>query len=124
MERFGLFGCDEGSTALGIRAARRNVVIMGIYDPDHHKALVSSLKLGCSAFPDPVELVNSVSILYCALPERPAWLSQLNPQTVVLTSHAWAGALPLGVESESETFLASSVEHRGRALEFLPSLGL
>jgi len=50
-----LLGTDERVIQIGLRAAENNIALAGIWDPDHNRALLASLRLGCCAFPDPAE---------------------------------------------------------------------
>lgn len=54
-EALAVLGTDEKAVAFAVEAARANVPIAGVHDPDHRLALLASLRIGCCAFPDPAE---------------------------------------------------------------------
>ena len=60
-----MLGVDEDTLKIGVAAAGVNIPITGIYDPDHHQALIASLHFGCNAFASPEEVVNQATIVVC-----------------------------------------------------------
>lgn len=50
-----LLGVDPRVLEVGMRAVRHNIPIAGLWAQDHNQALVSSLRLGCCAFPRAAE---------------------------------------------------------------------
>lgn len=58
-----LAGATPLVTALGVRFARLNWPVAGLWDPEHARALTSSLRLGCCAFATPEEPLGRAGLL-------------------------------------------------------------
>ncbi|MBI3928817.1 MAG: hypothetical protein HY319_24970 [Armatimonadetes bacterium] len=98
MERITILGAGPLATAMGVLLARANWPIEGISSRDHSAALVSSLRIGCSAYPDPLEPVARSSLVLLALaqeevaPEAARLAPALGEDTVV--AHTCGGLGP------------------------------
>ncbi|MEW6280089.1 MAG: Rossmann-like and DUF2520 domain-containing protein, partial [Candidatus Eremiobacterota bacterium] len=58
-----ILGTGALGTALGVLLTRANWPLVGIASRDHSRALVASLRIGCPAFPDPLEPVRQSGIV-------------------------------------------------------------
>lgn len=64
-----LAGATPLVTALGVRLARRNWPVVGLWDPDHARALTSSLRIGCCAFGTPHEPLAQAGLVILGTPD-------------------------------------------------------
>ena len=116
-----LAGATPLVTALGVRLARVNWPVAGLWDPDHARALTASLRVGCCAFPDPVEPLGRAGYVLLGL-DRPAWLAE--GVTVIATwagsgEPAWLAPREPGLELLDTSFDAGGMGH-----DFALELGL
>lgn len=61
--RLSILGVEPLAIDLGVCAARRNVTLAGIYDADHHAALLASLRIGCNAYATSAEACLGANIV-------------------------------------------------------------
>jgi hypothetical protein len=84
-----LAGASPLVAALGVRLARANWPLAGIWDADHEQALTASLRVGCCAFPDAAEPLARAGFVLLGQ-ERPDWLTP-PPAAIVLVA-TWPGS--------------------------------
>ena len=63
-----LLGLSPALLEWGQYCAERNAQIAGIYDADHRAALMASLHLACSAFPDAGEALSQANLALLGQP--------------------------------------------------------
>lgn len=70
METTTILGTGAVGTALGILLARANWPLAGVWSRNHDNALTASLRLGCSAFPEPAEPLSHSTVALITVSDR------------------------------------------------------
>lgn len=82
-----LAGATPLVTALGVRFARLNWPVAGLWDSEHARALTSSLRIGCCAFVTPEEPLGRAGLLLLGAP----WAAGRPPGVTVIATFPDSG---------------------------------
>ena len=123
-----LAGITPLITALGVRLARINWPLAGLWDDDHARALTAALRVGGCAFPDPQEPLAQAGYVLLGCP-RPEWLGPAESGLIVIATCAEAGESawlsPLQPVSEAgQELLGLAFEARGAGMRLAEVMGL